>query len=273
MTPPRSDRDQSIRVVAAGEESRPLVVVLHGWGSNSGLMRGFVDRLSDAFRVLNVDLPGHGQAPAPAAPMGMEEHAAALASLIRDQDQGPAHVIGHSNGGRIALWMAGSETHCHLIASLTLISPSGVRRPRRTGYYVRKWTAKILKAPFSVLPRPFREAGLDWLRHSLVWRLLGSSDYRALRGTMRETFVRLVNTYVEDRLPLITAPTLVFWGTKDDAVLRPQIDILVNGISDAGLVPLNGAGHYGFLDAPETVLEGTRSFLDQIGQTGPEVAR
>jgi pimeloyl-ACP methyl ester carboxylesterase len=273
MTPPRANRDHLIRVVAAGEEARPLVVVLHGWGSNSALMRGFVDRLSDAFRVLNVDLPGHGQAPPPAAPIGMEEHAAAVARLITDQGAGPAHLIGHSNGGRIALWMAGSEAHGNLIASLTLISPSGIRRPRAAGYYARKWTAQVLKTPFSVLPRPIKEAGLDWLRHSLVWRLLGSSDYRALEGSMRETFVRLVNTYVEDRLHLITAPTLVFRGTNDEAVLRPQIDILVNGIADAGLVILDGAGHFGFLDAPDVVFEGTRSFLDQMGQASPEVAQ
>ena len=256
MTPP----DSPLRVVESGRREAPLVVLLHGWGSSATVMQGFANALADRYCILNVDLPGHGTAPPPAAPMGMEEHAGAVASLL----DRPAHVIGHSNGGRIALFMASHPRHSPLVRSLSLVSPSGIERPRSTGFQVRRALATTLKAPFGLLPPPLREAGLDWLRHSLVWRLLGSSDYRALDGTMRETFVRLVNTYVADRLDRIAVPTLLFWGTSDEAVLRPQIDALVHGIANAGLVTLEGAGHYGFLDQPDRVFAGTRHFLDTL---------
>ncbi|MBO6576579.1 MAG: alpha/beta fold hydrolase [Rhodothermales bacterium] len=249
--------------MSSGPSGGPPVLILHGWGSSAAVMQGFAQSLEDRYRVLNVDLPGHGLAAAPPESMDMEAHAEAVAGHL----VGPAHVIGHSNGGRIALYMAGSDRYAHLIRSLTLISPSGVRRPRTAAYHVRRTVATVLKAPFRPLPTFLREPGLDWLRHSLVWRLLGSSDYRKLEGPMRETFVQLVNTYVEERLDRIAAPTLLFWGDADQAILKAQIDVLMAGIPEIGLVTLEGAGHYGFLDQPATVYAGTRHFLDQLEET------
>ena len=81
---------------------------------------------------------------------------------------------------------------------------------------------------------------------------------------MRETFVQLVNTYVDRDLSAIRVPTLLFWGDADEAILRPQIDRLVSDIKDAGLVVLKGAGHFGFLDEPETVYAATGHFLDDL---------
>jgi pimeloyl-ACP methyl ester carboxylesterase len=103
---------------------------------------------------------------------------------------------------------------------------------------------------------------MDWLRHSLVWRVLGSSDYNALDGVMRETFVKTVNHHLDDRVHRITAPTLIFWGDEDTAVSRRQMETLGGAIDDAGLVVLDGAGHYGHLDDPATVISATRHFLD-----------
>lgn len=248
---------------AEGPEGAPLVVVLHGWGSSASVMRGFAATLSDRFRVLTLDLPGHGNAPDPTRPADMETHARAVSALI-ERHGGSAHLIGHSNGGRIGMYMASRPAYADRVRSLSLTSPSGVRRPRGPKYYFRRWTAIALKAPFNILPARLREGGLDWLRHSLVWRLLGSSDYRSLEGPMRETFVQLVNTYVENDLAKIRVPTLLFWGDQDEAIVRPQIDRLVQDIPDCGLVVLPGAGHYGFLDAPDTVYTATGHFLDQL---------
>jgi pimeloyl-ACP methyl ester carboxylesterase len=103
---------------------------------------------------------------------------------------------------------------------------------------------------------------MDWLRHSLVWRLLGSSDYNTLSGVMRETFVKTVNHHLDGDLKQIQVPTLLFWGTADTAVSRRQMEIIEASIDDCGLVELEGAGHYGHLDNFDTVLSGTRHFLE-----------
>lgn len=178
-----------------------------------------------------------------------------------------ATLVGHSNGGRIALYMASEPEMKDLIERLALISPSGVTPVRSGAVRLKSALATTLKAPFQVLPQPARDFGLDWLRHSLVWKALSSSDYqRAQSEVMRQTFVKTVNHHLDDRVDRIEVPVLIFWGTEDTAVSRRQVELLEARIPDAGLVELDGAGHYGYLDDPDTVMAGLQHFLSDEGE-------
>jgi len=255
---------ERLHLEVQGPEDGPPVLLLHGWGSSARLMAPIAEALADRYRVFNVDLPGHGLTPPPPAPWGVAEHAALVAELIRTRIGRPVVLIGHSNGGRIGLYLASEPEGPELLRALVLISPSGMRPRRPWHYYLRATLARLLKAPFQVLPQPLREPALDWLRHTVVWKALGSSDYRRLEGVMREVFVRIVNTYVEDRLDRIRIPVLVFWGERDRAVGRTQMERLVQALPDAGLVVLKNAGHYGYLDDPDTFIAATRYFLEHL---------
>lgn len=256
----------AVHVDRAGPAAAPPVLLLHGWGSSAALMRPLTEALADTFAVYAMDLPGHGYSPAPTEPWGIDAHVRLVEGVIRERihprhGAAPLPIIGHSNGGRIALFLAADPHAQSLVNRLILISPSGIPRRRGAGVKLRSTIAKLIKAPFTWLPEPLRNPATDWLRHSLLWRALGSSDYRALDGVMRATFVRTVNSYVDDRLDRITAPALLFWGTEDEAVTREQMRTLEEGLPDAGLVPLDDAGHYGYLDAPGPVVAGIRHFL------------
>ena len=255
---------ERLHLEVQGPEDGPPVLLLHGWGSSARLMAPIAEALADRYRVFNVDLPGHGLTPPPPAPWGVAEHAALVAELIRTRIGRPVVLIGHSNGGRIGLYLASEPEGPELLRALVLISPSGMRPRRPWHYYLRATLARLLKAPFQVLPQPLREPALDWLRHTVVWKALGSSDYRRLEGVMREVFVRIVNTCVEDRLDRIRIPVLVFWGERDRAVGRTQMERLVQALPDAGLVVLKNAGHYGYLDDPDTFIAATRYFLEHL---------
>lgn len=227
-------------------------------------MRPLAESLSDRYRTHTFDLPGHGQSPPPPEPWGLPEHAALLQSYLETVVGQPATVIGHSNGGRISLYMASTPgAGREWVDRLVLISPSGITPKRSWRYHLRSGTARALKAPFQMLPATLQDPALDWLRHTALWRLLGSSDYNTLDGIMRETFVKTVTHHLDDQIDRIDVPTLLFWGTRDTAISRRQMTILESTLPDAGLVELDGAGHYGQLDALPTVLAGTRSFLEQ----------
>ncbi len=245
-----------------GPSTGAPVLLLHGWGSSAALMQPIADALADQWDVLNVDLPGHGKSPAPPVGMGVPEHAALVAELIRTEFTPPVTILGHSNGGRIALYMASEPDYAPLIERLILVSPSGITPTRTWQYHAKKTLASTLKAPFQILPEPLKGHGLDWLRHSLVWKALGSSDYSKLSGPMRETFVKTVTFHLDDAVQRITAPTLLFWGDGDTAVRRDQMAKLEARIPDAGLVTIEGGGHYGYLDDPVLFEAATRSFLE-----------
>ncbi|HYE59209.1 MAG TPA: alpha/beta hydrolase [Rhodothermales bacterium] len=260
-----SDLLQRLHAEVTGPEGAPPVLVLHGWGSSAHMMRPVAEVLADRFRVHNLDLPGHGQTPLPPEPWGVPEYAALVAAYLDANGlSGPLPAIGHSNGGRILLHMASDAATARRFSRLVLVSPSGIRRTPSFKTRLKRLVARILRAPFMILPDgPLRAACLDWLRHSLVWRLLGSADYNRLTGVMRETFVRTVGHYVEDRLSRIHVPVLVFWGDQDRDIVREQVDRLVAGLPDAGLVVLEGAGHYGYLDRMDVFEAATRHFLEE----------
>ena len=258
---------ESLNVESSGPAHGDPLLVLHGWGSSAALMQPLAHALAGTHRVYNTDLPGHGHSPPPPEPWGVPEHAALVQQLIDkrvrpETGQAAATVIGHSNGGRIALYMASTPEHADCIARLVLISPSGIAPERSLSTRMKSGLAKTLKAPFEHLPPMLRSPALDWLRHSLVWRALGSADYNALDGVMRETFVRTVNHHLDGPVHRIDVPTLLVWGENDTAVSRRQMETLEAAIPDSGLVVLEDAGHYGHLDAPDTVIAATRHFLE-----------
>lgn len=266
MVPANFGHD-ALNVEASGPLDGAPIVLLHGWGSSAAAMRPLARALAQRYRTYAVDLPGHGHSPPPPEPWGVPEHAEALRQFIETHIQpetghDAVTIIGHSNGGRIALYMASTPDLAPLVRRLVLISPSGITPQRTWRYHLRSKTAQALKAPFEHMPTPIREPALDWLRHSLVWRALGSSDYNALDGVMRETFVKTVNHHLDGPVHRIDVPTLIFWGTDDEAVSREQMETLESALQDAGLVELEGAGHYGHLDDPETVVSATRYFLE-----------
>jgi pimeloyl-[acyl-carrier protein] methyl ester esterase len=102
-----------VQVIGQG---MPLVL-LHGWGMHSGLLRDLAEDLAHDFQVYLVDLPGHGRS----APLSVFDRASVLRVLERQlPDQ--AHWVGWSLGGLLA--MALSTMHPRKVRSLTLLASS-----------------------------------------------------------------------------------------------------------------------------------------------------
>ena len=236
-------------------------------------MRPVAGWLKDEYRVYNLDLPGHGHSPLPPKAMDVPQHAALVAAFIRaNMDHRPVTIIGHSNGGRIGLFMASHPEYKALIQQLILISPSGITPERPPSYHVKRTIARMARWPARLMPHALADLYHDWLSHSLLWRALGSSDYNAASGVMKETFVQTVGFHVDDVLDQIECPVLLIWGDQDTAVRRSQIDALERGIRDCGVLVLHGAGHYGHLDAPAEVEAACRSMLATLNPHSPERA-
>ncbi len=84
----------------------PLLCV-HGWSCDSHDWQYQVPALLAAgYRVIAVDLRGHGRSTAPASGYTPRGFAADLAGLLRERDAAPAVVIGHSMGGAVAVALA-----------------------------------------------------------------------------------------------------------------------------------------------------------------------
>lgn len=89
----------------------PAVLLLHGFTGSSENWQPLQAALAAGYRVVALDLPGHGQSEAPPNPAryGMAAVAADIGELLDHLQSGPAHLLGYSMGGRLALYLALAE--------------------------------------------------------------------------------------------------------------------------------------------------------------------
>jgi alpha-beta hydrolase superfamily lysophospholipase len=171
--------------------------------------------------------------------------------------------VGHSNGGRIAIRMAATEPR--RAARLVLVDSAGIRPKRTLRYYRRVGMAKVGKYAARYLGAPGER-----LRARIVGRV-ASSDYAAA-GEMRPTLVRLVNSDLREYLPRISAPTLLVWGAEDTDTPLADAHLMEKLIPDSGLVVLDGAGHYSYLDQSARFARIVTHFIAPPAAAAPSAA-
>ena len=85
------------------------VLCVHGLGSSSVGWRPLAEVLGPAYRVLAVDLPGHGRSPAAGRSLAVADLADVLTGVIDQLGRGPVHLVGHSMGAAVSAFAAASR--------------------------------------------------------------------------------------------------------------------------------------------------------------------
>lgn len=240
---------------------KPLIV-LHGWGSSSRVMMPLAKQLAHLRTCYVLDLPGFGKSSAPENPWYIDDYADMVQNFIQDLNLSPADFLVHSFGGRITLKLCARPFGRQHIDKVLITGGAGMKPKRSLGYYLKKYSAKLLKAPFRLLPVKQRHKALAWLRSTSAWKALGSSDYSQLDGVMRDTFVKSVTEFLEPTLPKIPHEVLLLWGKNDDATPLYQGRRMEEGIDNAALVVIENAGHYAFLDRPKHFVSIAEAFFE-----------
>jgi pimeloyl-ACP methyl ester carboxylesterase len=118
--PTVSHRGQRIHYTVEG--SGPLVVLQHGilLDAESWKRAGFVDELTDEFRVACIDSLGHGHSDKPADPRLyiQQQRTGDIVAVLDDLNCARAHLVGHSMGGWLGVGMA--KHHPQRLLSLVL---------------------------------------------------------------------------------------------------------------------------------------------------------
>ncbi len=219
------------------------VVMLHGWGANLGLVTPLAEKLAPlGYQCFVPDLPGFGQTLAPEVGWSNHEYVKWVIDYLDTHQLDKVYLFGHSFGGRLGL-ILGAEQGDRII-KMALADPAGVRPKASTS---GQWRLKSYRLVLNMLKTLGLKPQAEQLRNWYSERY-GSADYKAAKGMMRETLVKVVN---EDLLPFaarVKPSTLLFWGDKDDDTPLWQGQLLEKTIPDAGLVVWEGAGHYSYLE-------------------------
>lgn len=232
--------------------SGPPVLVLHGWGAKIEAVDPIIRGLRAHLTVHAVDLPGFGETGLPSQPWGVSDYADWTRALMDHLALESPSIVAHSNGGRIALHLAAH--HPERVDKLILVDSAGIRPKRGLRYYRRVALAKTAKHAARLLGPPGRRL------QQRVFARTASSDY-ANAGPLRPTFVKLVNEDLTPLLPRIRASTLLIWGDGDTDTPLSDGQTMERLIPDAGLVVLEGAGHFSYLDQPQRFARVASHFL------------
>ena len=234
------------------EGSGRTVIILHGWGDNVVGWVQFIDKLAKQYRVVALDLPGFGKTQAPKTAWGLDEYASFVAAFVQKTELEPWAIVGHSNGGAIALRGLGSgKLHTE---RLVLLASAGIRNEHMGRSKVLGVFTKLGKLIMSPLPQTTKKK-----IQQKVYTLVGSDMLVA--ENLQETFKKIIVDDVRSDAKNIKIPTLLVYGQDDTSTPARYGKILHGLLADSRLDILPQAGHFVHLDQPDKTLEMMKDFL------------
>jgi pimeloyl-ACP methyl ester carboxylesterase len=219
------------------------VLLLHGWGQNIQMMRPLGDNLCSNHRITIIDFPGFGESSEPPVAWSVRNYAVLVEKLVEKLNIKKPTVIGHSFGGRVAIYFSADNP----IDKLVLFGSPCMKEKEELTLSVRI-LKKIKKLP-----------GMDKFG-DFMKQYIGSPDYRAASPIMRQTLVNVVNEDLASFARRIEEPTLLIWGEHDEAVPVEEARELEKIMIDAALIVLPGT-HYAYLENLGQVINILNNFI------------
>jgi pimeloyl-ACP methyl ester carboxylesterase len=259
-----------------GNAAGPALVLLHGSNASLHTWEPWVKNLGDAFRVVTVDLPGHGLTIAKAdETYTAESMAAFVGEFTATIGVERFAVAGNSMGGgvasRVAIAFPARVTHLIPIDSAGLV-PANMPEPPAFFYLVR---TPVVRDFLRLIPgRPVAEATLkaSFAHQELVtpemidryWELnRGPGIRKATRArfSMPMEYFLGEDKFFRENLPKLTVPTLVLWGRQDKLIPVEAAELFKEAIPGAQAIIYDDGGHILQEDLAERTAADVRAFL------------
>lgn len=255
-------------------DGEPLLFI-HGWGMHGGMWGGVLEELAKDYRVLAVDLPGHGYSRMQDSGLRIEGDIPDFSlDAIVDQlaaqfsDIGPLTVCGWSLGGQVAMRWA--MRYSEQVSRLVLVSS--------TPCFVQHegWPCAMASQTLTAFSDALQQNYLQTLRRFLSLQLRGSEQERELLATLRSNLLGrgepdmaallagltiLRDCDLRDVLAEVSQPALVIAGERDTLTPLPASQYLAERLPDARLVTIKGAAHASFLSHSDEFVEQLVFFL------------
>ncbi len=247
-------------VVGQGE---PAVLLVHGFGGNLSSWGALPAALAASFRVISVDLPGHGSSTKQVAEVGSQDLAQLLIAFLDQMEVGDVHLIGHSLGGTIVTQLASLASS--RVRSLTLISNYGTGTKVDIDYIETFVAASRRKDVKIVLKQLFLDSTLvtsEMTEGLLMLKRLDGADL-ALRAIADMIKAEQPSTGV---ITLPPVPTQIIIGREDKIIMAD--DALLAGLENLSIV--DDAGHMPQLEKATLTTGLIEGFLKTIGKDGSE---
>lgn len=257
-----------------GKADGPLLVLVHGFGDSHFSWEGWVARLGDRYRIITVDLPGHGLTRAPPGYVASADGFADLIDALAAKADLPTFAIaGNSMGGGVAWQVA--VRHPERLNGLVLVDAAGwpattLKKPPLAFKLLKyAWGRAFLR---SIDNTPLIRAGLRGevgdpavITDAFIARwaqLQRAPGHRAILMSIQPGKHSQATTGV---LSAIKVPTLVLWGEIDPLIEVAAAHKFAQAIPGAKLIVYPKVGHLPQVEIPERTADDTAAFLAQAG--------
>ncbi|TMF07254.1 MAG: alpha/beta fold hydrolase [Chloroflexi bacterium] len=270
--PQASVNDVEINCRESGE-GFPVVLV-HGYTGNSRNWALTAPALAERFRVISVDLRGHGSSAKPTSEdaYALETMASDVYELLKNLDVSECALVGHSMGGMVSQLLI--LEHPEMVRALVLVDtaaevPKGLlyderrkQRQRLVEIAKKEGMEAVFEEQLKVTPIP--EAFKTSPEYIDVWR-------QQFLMTSREAYIACATGMSSRRsllgdLASITVPTLIICGEHDEPFLEPSRD-MHKAVPGSELIIIAGAGHGPQMETPAEFNEVLMAFLSTVTET------
>ena len=254
--------------IDTGNPSGPPVVLIHGYTDNTRDWVPLLPYLSKRYRLILVDLRGHGQSSKPECCYTRIDFAYDIKLLMDALKLTKADLIAHSLGSIIAQTFA--EYWPERTARVGLISSTGGMPPAVQKPPQFDFRAAILKLKEPIDPdSPFMVAWWDSptpVNPDFIRRQRKDAAGIPLRVWLAvlDQALSEKNLYgdLQSTLPRLKAPVLLIWGSKDPIIEEPARQSLREALPAAKVKVFDGLGHNSFWEDPSGVAAVINAFLE-----------
>ncbi len=258
MTPPLYCRQYPAAANA------PSLLLLHGLFGSSANWHPIARRLQASFHVLSPDLRNHGRSPHDPL-MSYPAMAGDILDLLDAQGLDRVDLVGHSMGGKVAMWLA--LHHPERVNRLVPVDMAPVKYPHRFENIFTALETLPLQhlasrsAADAWLARTLDSAGLrafllqNLLKHGEIWRW--RINLRVLRGAI-ETLLDFPEETHGRQFP---GETLFIYGGRSDYMNQRRAEQARLYFPFARLRMIPEAGHWVYAEAPEAFFSALSRFL------------
>jgi pimeloyl-ACP methyl ester carboxylesterase len=257
---------QSGRICYSDTGKGPVIVLLHGYLESSEVWNGFAEKLSSEFRVISIDLPGHGLSDVYGETHTMEFMATAVKELLAILHINKVCLAGHSLGGYVTL--AFLELYPEYLSGYCLFhsqpfsdTPEALEKRKREIEIV-KIGKKNMMYPENVI-KMFATSNLENFSGALQ-RSKGIASQIPGEG-----IIAVLNGMIirPSRVSLMEAgrvPCLWILGLMDNYIPCDVVQTRVNLPSNARVVVLNNSGHMGFVEEEKLSVKIITDFVNSL---------
>ena len=239
------------------DNAKPLLL-LHGWMAKIEAWAPIYLYYCKTRPVYVLDFPGQGgKSDELTESWGVPEYAAMVNAFIQELQIEGSDVIGHSFGGRVIIYL--SSANSSLFSKIILTDSAGIKPKMTIKKFFKIYSYKFVKNILKLfLSKEKFEKKMEEMR-----KKKGSQDYATLNTEVkRETFKKVINLDLTPNLKSISNPTLLIWGENDSDTPLYMAKIMEKNIKDCGLVVLENAGHFSYIDNTNKYLIVSQTFLN-----------